>query len=183
MGDDFPDGAQANDEAGFPLHLKGLLGIPDLPVSLPLLQVALRQILGEGQQQGHRVLGHAAVVGPRRDDHGDTQGRGRHHIHAVIADARPADDLQRGAVLHGLPVNGPLVSHPDDEGVGVLQLIEVVVRMGVVRHEDLRLPLQQGHTLRADGLRHRYFHRSLPPFQLLSGTDQASALALAMRMP
>ena len=164
MRDDSANGAQADDEAGFLLHLKGFLGVPDLPAALPLLHVALHQVLGQRQHQRHGVLGHATVVGPRRDDHRDAQGRGGGHVHAVIPDARTADDLQGRTGLHGLLVDGPLVGHPDDEGVGVLELVQVVVGMGVVGHENLGLVLQQGHTLPADGLRHSHFHWLVLPF-------------------
>ena len=110
------------------------------------------------------MLGHAAVVGPRGDDHRDAQLRGRLHIDAVIADAGAPDDLELLTAAHGLLVHGALVGHPDNEGVRVLQLIEIVVGMRVMRNENLRLSLQKRHALGADGLCHGNLHKSAPPF-------------------
>ena len=171
MRDDSANGAQADDEAGFFFHLKDLLGVPNLPVALALLHIAFHHILGEGQHQGYGVFGHAAVVGPRRDDHGDAQSRGGFHVHAVISNAGPADDLQRRAGFHSFPVNSSLVRHPDDKGVGVLQLVQVMVGMGVVCHENFGLSVQKGHALLTDGFRHGNFHRLVPLFVRLALTS------------
>ena len=77
---------------------------------------------------------------------------------SVLLERIRADDLQAVAALHGLFVDGALVGHPHDEGVGVLELVEIVVGLGVMRHKNVSLPFQKGHTLRADGLGHGNFH-------------------------
>ena len=58
LGHDPADGAHTDDPNFFPLKLKGLSGVPDLPVSLAELGVCLQHVFGQGKHGGHRMLGH-----------------------------------------------------------------------------------------------------------------------------
>ena len=154
------NGPQTDDAHRFAFQLKCLVCTADLPVAFPGLHLTFVQVLGKRKHHGDRMLGHAAVVGARRDDDRDAKLRCFFHIHRIIANTGAADDLQVGAVFNGMCI---ALCNAHDQRIRVLHIVQIIIGIGIIFCNDLHLTigicLELFDAFHADGLCHNKFHK------------------------
>ena len=126
-------------------HAEGLAGELDAhePVLLPLAglggEVGGRELAGEREHEGDRVLGGGDRVAERRVHHDDATGGGGRDVDVVHADPGAADYLQFGRMLEQLC--GDLGRRTDRKAVIVANDFEELVLVQAGLHVDLNAPL------------------------------------------
>ena len=129
LGETAPDRAEADDPQGLSLHLES----HELPGRAPVPgeegRVGRHHVAGQGQHQGHGMVGHRGGLGAGCVDHRHAAVRGRPQVYLVHAYADPPDDLEPPATLQNL-ARDSVGEQVVDDRVGVAYRRKHVVLLG-----------------------------------------------------